>query len=123
MVPADLQSTGDIAIPFASEHAINIVLDFDNFVIGLKCSRRPSLPSAQRNLFGSYRTMLSRSAIRVCQPGPVDFQRAMTSAGNRIVINWRGFVDIGRPPFRIEPREIISGVNSGSSLYSLAATT
>src|SRR5277367_5879069 len=37
------------------------------------------------------------SAIRVCQPGPVAFQRANVSGGNRIEIDVRALPDFGRP--------------------------
>ena len=35
------------------------------------------------------------SAIRVCQPGPVAFQRANVSGGNRIEIDVRALPDFG----------------------------
>lgn len=56
--------------------------------------------------------------MRVCHPGPVDRQRAITSAGSRIVISLRGFAETGRPPFLTTARVNISGVSSGSSLNS-----
>ena len=37
------------------------------------------------------------SAIRVCQPGPVAFQRANVSGGKRIEIDVRALPDFGRP--------------------------
>src|SRR5258708_32553755 len=37
------------------------------------------------------------SAMRVCQPGPVAFQRANVSGGNRIEIDVRALPDFGRP--------------------------
>jgi hypothetical protein len=37
------------------------------------------------------------SAIRVCQPGPVAFQRANVSGGNRREIDVRALPDFGRP--------------------------
>jgi len=43
-----------------------------------------------------YRELLGRSAMRGCQPGTVALQRAMTSAGSRLVINFFGLVDTGR---------------------------
>jgi len=46
--------------------------------------------------------------MRVCQPGPVAFQRSMTSAGNRSVNNLRGFAVIGRPRFLMTMRLSIS---------------
>jgi hypothetical protein len=61
--------------------------------------------------------------MRVCQPGPVAFQRAMTSAGNRSDINLRGFIDTGLPPFLILARFNTGSVSSGSSSYSVAFTT
>ena len=56
--------------------------------------------------------------MRVCQPGPVAFQRLMTSAGSLIEINCRGFAERGRPPLLTTARSSISSVNSGSSRYS-----
>lgn len=35
-----------------------------------------------------------------------------------MVINCRGLVEIGRPPFRSWPREIIASSSSGSSSYA-----
>jgi len=63
-------------------------------------------------------TLLRRSAIRVCQPGPVARQRATTSAGNRSEMSCRGFAERGRPPLLTVARESISSVSSGSSRYS-----
>ena len=40
----------------------------------------------------------STSAIRVCQPGPVAFQLAITSGGSRNDRSLRGFCNFGRPP-------------------------
>jgi len=70
-----------------------------------------------------YLTRLSRSAIRVCQPAPVERQRAMTSAGRRMVISCLGFFETGRPPFFTTARASISSVSSGSSRYSCARVT
>jgi hypothetical protein len=61
--------------------------------------------------------------MRVCQPGPVAFHRAITSAGNRRDINLRGFGDTGLPPLLILARLNIFSVNSGNSLYSRALIT
>ena len=69
-----------------------------------------------------HRTLLSRSAMRVCHPGPVALQRSMTSAGRRREINLRGFSDRGRPPLLIFARASMSSVSSGSSLYSSGFT-
>ncbi len=69
-----------------------------------------------RRYFGAER--LSLSAIRVCQPGPVDRQRRMTSSVRRIEISFFGFKARGRPPLLTDPRSSISSVNSGSSSYS-----
>jgi hypothetical protein len=66
----------------------------------------------------SYRDLERRSAMRVCQPGPLAFQRSMTSAGNRSVNNLRGFGVTGRPRFLITMRLSISSVSSGASSYS-----
>lgn len=60
----------------------------------------------------------NRSAMRVCQPGPVARHRSMTSGGSRRLINWRGLSERGRPPLLTTARESMSSVNSGSSLYS-----
>src|ERR1700735_300585 len=64
------------------------------------------------------RILLSRSAIRVCQPGPVAFHFAITSAGSRNEINFLGLAETGLPPFLILPRLSISSVSSGNSSYS-----
>jgi hypothetical protein len=61
--------------------------------------------------------------MRVCHPGPVAFQRAMTSAGSRSDISFLGFSERGRPPFFTLARASVSDVSSGSSRYSLALTT
>jgi len=80
-----------------------------------------SLQSLVKSL--RYRALLRRSAMRVCQPGPVAFQRAMTSAGSRNEINLRGLDETGLPPFFTLARESISVVRCGSSSYSFAAMT
>src|SRR6185369_13361781 len=54
----------------------------------------------------------------VCQPGPLAFQRSSTSSGRRIVINLRGLVDRGRPPFFTTARDKAFEESSGGSLYS-----
>lgn len=59
-----------------------------------------------------------RSAIRVCQPGPVARQRFTTSGGKRREMSWRGLGERGRPPLLTTARRNISSVSSGSSLYS-----
>jgi len=59
-----------------------------------------------------------RSAMRVCQPGPVARQRFTTSGGRRREMSWRGFAERGRPPLLTTARRNISSVSSGSSLYS-----
>jgi hypothetical protein len=53
----------------------------------------------------------------------VDFQRAMTSAGSRIVMSFRGFADSGRPPFFSCARASIAGVSRGKSAYSTRLMT
>ena len=68
-------------------------------------------------------TLARRSAIRVCQPGPVAFQRAMTSGGKRRLIICFGFGDLGRPAFLKTVRANISSVISGSSSYSSGSMT
>jgi hypothetical protein len=70
-----------------------------------------------------YRALLRRSAMRVCQPGPVAFQRAITSAGSRREMSFLGFRERGRPPFFTLARASISEVSCGSSRYSRAPTT
>ncbi len=67
--------------------------------------------------------MAKRSAILVCQPGPVDRQRSMTSGGRRRLISCLGFCDLGRPPLLTTARLSMSSVSSGSSLYSWGLTT
>src|SRR5437899_2257015 len=54
----------------------------------------------------------------VCQPGPVAFQRSITSSGRRMEISFRGLVARGRPPFFTTARDKAPSVSSGSSLYS-----
>src|SRR5712691_4791809 len=61
--------------------------------------------------------------MRVCQPGPVAFQRAMTSAGSRSEMSFLGLSERGRPPFLTLARASMSDVSCGSSRYSLALTT
>src|SRR5437773_1196495 len=56
--------------------------------------------------------------MRVCQPGPVAFQRSMTSTGRRIEMSLRGFAERGRPPLFTTALDRACSVNSGSSLYS-----
>jgi len=68
----------------------------------------------------THRSLLSRSAMRVCHPGPVAFQRSMTSTGRRIEMSFRGFAERGRPPLFTTARESAFSVGSGSSLYSRA---
>jgi hypothetical protein len=52
----------------------------------------------RRAVYMSFQTALDNaSAIRVCQPGPVAFQRANVSGGNRIEIDVRALPDFGRP--------------------------
>lgn len=70
-----------------------------------------------------YRALLKRSAMRVCHPGPVDFQRSMTSAGSLSVISFLGFSERGLPPFFAVARSSMSVVSSGRSRYSFAAIT
>src|SRR5882672_9717893 len=69
-----------------------------------------------------HRTLLRRSAKRVCQPGPVAFQRSITSAGRRSEISLRGFGDKGLPPLFTFARASMSSVSSGSSSYSSGLT-
>lgn len=66
------------------------------------------------------RVVARRSAIRVCQPGPVAFQRASTSAGSLIVMSLRGLDDMGLPPRFTLPRFNASLVSCGNSRYSFA---
>lgn len=66
------------------------------------------------------RILLRRSAMRVCQPGPVAFQRSMTSTGSRMEMSLRGFADRGLPPLFKVARDSACTVSSGSSLYSCA---
>src|SRR5258706_5607785 len=69
-------------------------------------------------LHGPHRRLLSRSAMRVCQPGPVAFHRSMTSTGSRIEMSLRGFAERGRPPLFTAARDKACAVSFGSSLYS-----
>ncbi len=64
------------------------------------------------------RTLLRRSAIRVCQPGPVAFHSSMTSAGRRIEINLRGLAERGRPAFFTTAFARASFESSGRFWYS-----
>ena len=52
-----------------------------------------------------HRRLLRRSAMRVCQPGPVAFHRSMTSTGSRIEMSLRGFAERGRPPLFTAARD------------------
>jgi hypothetical protein len=52
---------------------------------------------ADRRSFYIQTALDNASAIRVCQPGPVAFQRANVSGGNRIEIDVRALPDFGRP--------------------------
>src|SRR5688572_21106052 len=56
--------------------------------------------------------------MRVCQPGPVAFQRSMTSTGRRNVRSLRALPEIGRPRFFTTIRASISAVRRGPSTYS-----
>ena len=75
-------------------------------------------PACRRN-FGV--DFSSTSAIRVCQPGPVAFQFAITSGGNRSDRSRRGCCNFGRPlrtsfvPRYISAPAIHSSVISGGS--------
>ena len=69
-------------------------------------------------LHGNHRVLVRRSAMRVCQPGPVAFHRSMTSSGSRIEMSLRGLADRGRPPLFTTARDKAFSVSSGSSLYS-----
>ena len=64
-----------------------------------------------------------RSAMRVCQPGPVARHREITSTGKRKEMSCRGLADLGRPPFLITARLSMASVSSGNSLYSADFTT
>jgi len=66
-------------------------------------------------------TLLKRSAMRVCQPGPEARQRSMTSAGKRKEMGLRGLADKGRPPLFKLARDNMSSVSSGKSSYSAGA--
>lgn len=68
-------------------------------------------------------TLVRRSAIRVCQPGPVARQRRITFSGSRIEMSFRGFAERGRPPLFTVPRASMSSVSSGSSSYSCRRMT
>ena len=63
---------------------------------------------------------VSRSAMRVCQPGPLAFQWSKTVSGRRMVTCFLGFVATGRPARFTTPRLSMSSVSSGSSSNSLA---
>ncbi len=68
--------------------------------------------------FDCHRTSLNRSAMRVCQPGPVAFHRSIKSAGNLIERSFRGLLERGRPPLFTVARASMSSVASGNSSYS-----
>jgi len=80
--------------------------------------RRDAFPPYLAGFRFFHRTLLNRSAIRVCQPAPVAFQRSITSTGNRREINLRGFGEMGLPPLFTFARASISSVSSGRALYS-----
>jgi len=70
----------------------------------------------------AYRILLSRSAMRVCQPGPVALQRWMTSAGRRREMSCLGLDERGRPPLFTTARDKLRLVSEGNSLYSCDRT-
>jgi hypothetical protein len=75
--------------------------------------------SCQVSLFARGTGVLaSRSAMRVCQPGPVARQRATTSGGRRKLMSCRGLADRGRPPLLTTARASMLSVSSGSFRYS-----
>lgn len=43
----------------------------------------------------AHRSLLRRCAIRVCQPGPITFQRSITSTGRRMEMSFWGFAERG----------------------------
>ena len=92
-------------------------------ILSVSGRRVPAAGNFEENVSFLQRVLLRRSAMRVCQPGPVAFHRAMTSAGNRSDINFRGLAETGPPPFLSLARTSISSVTSGSSSYSLELTT
>ena len=56
------------------------------------------------------------SAIRVCQPGPVAFQRANVSGGNRRKIDVRTLPDFGRPRgFNILAADAVPKISGNTS--------
>ncbi len=57
-------------------------------------------------------SLLRRSAMRVCQPGPVAFQRSMTSTGSRMEMSLRGFAERGRQPLFTTARASAWSVSS-----------
>jgi hypothetical protein len=61
--------------------------------------------------------------MRVCQPGPVAFQRSITSTGRRNVRSLRALPEIGRPRFFKTIRLSISDVKRGLSAYSCGLIT
>jgi len=82
----------------------------------------PSRPLERRPLrvvkLHAQRILLRRSAMRVCQPGPVAFHRSITSTGSRREMSFRGLAERGRPPLFTTARRRFRLVSSGSSLYS-----
>lgn len=60
----------------------------------------------------------SASAVRVCHPGPVAFQRAKASVGRRIEIDVRAVPDFGRP--RGFNSRLAAGAPNSSGRTSLA---
>ena len=110
-----ISKNGVVAKGNESSHGVALTKARDALLAARPSDRRERL---DRRVGFLHRTLLSRSAIRVCQPGPVAFQSSITSAGNRREINLRGFGESGLPPLFTFARASISSVSSGRSSYS-----
>jgi hypothetical protein len=76
------------------DHQPYFVGGIDQF---LKRRQEFCLGLAAASLHVNQTALDNASAIRVCQPGPVAFQRANVSGGNRREIDVRALPDFGRP--------------------------
>lgn len=66
------------------------------------------------SLFSSYWCL----GQALSHPGPVTFQRGMTSWDKRRLMRWRALSERDRPPFLTVALPSISAASSGSSSYS-----
>lgn len=82
---------------------------------GLRCSVNPPLESGKPQRVAPGRLRVSRSAMRVCQPGPLAFQAARVSGGSRSEMGVRGFPLFGRPRGLSSGAAVSGGRSSGNT--------